>query len=286
MVATAYRARYTAAAARDERLADVESDVVMAVVERTTPHLIVALVPEIPGEMIVNASTFERYRVELLGADLYLGQGHRVFGYATVGARRLIAQESRGDHGARAELHRDGSAALVLPLYTYQSKTRSDEVDLQFVELGEVVYKLLCALPFLAGHARDRAAAGGTAVVRAVLVNDIGSHPDASMHTAAEYRDPLPMTVDRLHSGVGRRLETSTQPCDYAYSEATVLLDDVADHDRGLLQAAAVLADELLHAYGIPETGLITADGQLRTAGFTDHNRGALAAWARDHNLV
>ncbi|WEH37266.1 hypothetical protein PZB75_30225 [Streptomyces sp. AM 4-1-1] len=75
-MATAYRARYTAAAARDERLADVESDIVMAVVERTTPHLIVALVPEIPGEMIVNASTFERYRVELLGADLYLGQGH------------------------------------------------------------------------------------------------------------------------------------------------------------------------------------------------------------------
>ncbi|MFD5748963.1 helix-turn-helix domain-containing protein [Streptomyces sp. NPDC127033] len=286
VVATAYRARYTAAAARNERLADVESDIVMAVVERTTPHLIVALVPEIPGEMTVNASTFEQYRVELLGADLYLGQGHRVFGYATVGARRLIAQESRGDHGARAELHRDGSAAIVLPLYTHQSKIRGDDVDLQFVELGEVVYQLLCALPFLAGHARDRAAASGTAMVRAVLVNDIGSHPDVSMHTAAEYRDPLPMTVDRLHSGVGRRLETSTQPCDYAYSEATVLLDDVADQGRGLLQAAAALADELLHAYGIPETGLITADGQLRTVGFTDRNRGALAVWAREHGLI
>lgn len=286
MVATAYRARYTAAAARDERLADVESDIVLSVVERTTPHLIVVLAPEMPGEMVINASTFERYRVELLGTELYLGQGHRLFGHATIGARRLIARESRGDQGVRAELHRDGSAAVVLPLDRHLSKVGGDEVDLQFIEPGEVVYNLLCALPFLAGHARDRTAASGTAVVKTVLVNDIGSHPDASLHTVAEYRDPLPMTVDRLHSGTGRRMETSTQPCDYAYSEATVLLDDVADHDRGLLQAAAVLADELLHAYGIPETGLITTDGELRTNGFTDHNRGALTAWAREHNLL
>ncbi|MGA5114920.1 RNA-binding domain-containing protein, partial [Streptomyces pseudogriseolus] len=159
MVATAYRVRYTAAAARDERLADVESDIVLSVVERATPHLIVVLAPEMPGEMVINASTFERYRVDLLGTELYLGQGHRLFGHATVGARRLIARESRGDQGVRAELHRDGSAAVVLPLHRNLSKVRGDEVDLQFIEPGEVVYNLLCALPFLAGHARDRTAA-------------------------------------------------------------------------------------------------------------------------------
>ncbi|MER5226421.1 hypothetical protein [Streptomyces flaveus] len=186
----------------------------------------------------------------------------------------------------RAELHRDGSAAIVLPLRRHRSALSGDEVDLQFVEPGEVVYRLLCALPFLAGHARDRTAASGTAVVKAVLVNDISSHPDAAVHTLSEYRDPLPMTVDHLHQGTGEHLPTSTQPCDYAYSEATMLLDDVADHGRGMLQAAAVVADELLHAYGIPETGLITAGGDLRVDGFTDRNRGALAAWARQHNLM
>jgi hypothetical protein len=286
VVATAYRARYTAAAARDERRTDVESDIVLSVVERDSPQLIVALVPEVPGEMVINASTFERYRVELLGTEFYLGQGQRLFNHVTVGARRLIAQEDRGNQGARVELHRDGSAATVLPLQRHQSKGRGTEVDLQFIEPGEVVYKLLCALPFLAGHARDRTAASGSAVVKTALVNDIGSHPDASMHTVAEYRDPLPLTVDHLHRSTGRRLETSTQACEYAYSEATVLLDDVADHDRGLVQAAAVLADELLHAYGIPETGLITAEGELHIDGFTDRNRGALAEWARQHNLL
>ncbi|MGM7443979.1 AlbA family DNA-binding domain-containing protein [Streptomyces griseoincarnatus] len=286
MVATAYRARYTEAVARDERLADVESDIVLSVVERTTPHLVVALVPEMPGEMVINAGTFERYRSELLNTELYLGQGHRMFGHVAVGARRLLVQEAGGDQAAQAELHRDGSAAIVLPLRRHLSRVGGDEVDLQFVEPGEVVYKVLCALPFLAGHARDRTAVSGTAVVKVVLVNDIGSHPDATNYTLSEYRDPPPMTVDRLHPGTGQRLPISSQPCEYAYSEATVLLDDVADHGRGLLQAAAVLADELLHAYGIPETGLITMDGDLRTEGFTDRNRGAVAAWARQCDLL
>jgi hypothetical protein len=53
-------------------------------VEHATPHLIVALVPEMPSEMVINASTFERYREELLGTELHLGQGHRSFGHATV----------------------------------------------------------------------------------------------------------------------------------------------------------------------------------------------------------
>ncbi|MGW4391011.1 hypothetical protein [Streptomyces sp. NPDC004685] len=216
-MATAYRARYTAAVARDERLTDVESDIVLSVVERTTPHLIVALVPEMPGEMPINASTFERCRTEILGTELHLGQGARLFGHVTVGARRLIAQEDQGIQAVRAGLHRDGSTAIVLPLRRHQSKVRESEVDLQFAEPGEVVDKRLCALPFLAGHARDQTAASGTAVVKTVLVNDIGSHPDALMHTVAEYRDPLPMTVDPLHRGTGRRLPTSTQPCEYTY---------------------------------------------------------------------
>jgi hypothetical protein len=42
---------------------------------------------------------------------------------------------------------------------------------------------------------------------------------------------------------------------------AGVLLDDLADGERGLLQATAALADELLQTYGYPETGLITRAG-------------------------
>ncbi|MGW4824432.1 hypothetical protein ACWEP4_37300 [Streptomyces sp. NPDC004227] len=53
--ATAYRARFTAAAAREQRLADIEEDLVDALAARTTPHLIVTVVPEQAGDMVIDS---------------------------------------------------------------------------------------------------------------------------------------------------------------------------------------------------------------------------------------
>ncbi|MER8103929.1 RNA-binding domain-containing protein [Kitasatospora sp. NPDC094016] len=284
-VATSYRARFSAAAERDRRMTDVEEDLVGALADRNEPHLIVTLVPEIAGEMTVDSARFAQYKDELLGTEFYLGQGHRLFGDVAVGARRLIVQETRG--AARAELHRDGSAAIALPLHQHLSVPNGDEPNwLQYVEPGDVVYQLLCALPFLAGHARDRAAAGGTAQVKATLVDDMASHPCRRLNVDPRRPRPLPLTVDFLHPATSQRMPTSTQPCGFAYSEATVLLDDVADHSVSLPQATAALADELLHAYGLPDNQVITRKGHLNTGLFTSRNRGAVARWAAQHPLI
>jgi hypothetical protein len=45
------------------------------------------------------------------------------------------------------------------------------------------------------------------------------------------------------------------EPCNYATAHASVLLDELADLGRGLLQATAALSEELLQAYGYPESG-------------------------------
>ncbi|MEU9575336.1 ATP-binding protein [Streptomyces massasporeus] len=248
-VATAYRARYTAAAERDERLLKVEEDLVDALAHRDTPHLIVTLTPEAPGDMIIDSTRFARYQEELDSTELYLGQGHRTFTRPTVGPRRLIVTEGAGDRSARAELHRDGSGGLGLALYTHASRLTGREVDLQFAEPGDVVYHLLCALPFLADHARDRAAASGTALVNATLVADMYDHP---LHDEIDVLRPssIPFRVDPLDPGSGQRTPVSPHTCQYAYAQATVLLDDIADRGRGLLEATAVLADEPLQAFG------------------------------------
>jgi hypothetical protein len=73
-----------------------------------------------------------------------------------------------------------------------------------------------------------------------------------------------------------------------------VLLDDLAGCGLGRLEATAVLADELLQAFGYPENGLVTRAGDLRAGGFTVRNCGAVAAdlprqprtgWVRDARL-
>ncbi|MEU6010608.1 hypothetical protein [Streptomyces sp. NPDC047453] len=55
-VATAYRARFTAAAEREQHLADIEEDLVDALAARTTPHLIVTVVPEQAGDMVIDSA--------------------------------------------------------------------------------------------------------------------------------------------------------------------------------------------------------------------------------------
>lgn len=86
--------------------------------------------------------------------------------------------------------------------------------------------------------------------------------------------------------GSGQRVQFSTQTCEYAYTHATVLLDDVADRGRGLLEATAVLADVLLQAFGYPETGLITRVGELHPDKFSPRNFGEVSAWVRQQGLL
>ncbi|MEU2718674.1 ATP-binding protein [Streptomyces sp. NPDC007205] len=285
-VATAYRARYTAAAERDQRLADVEKDLVDALSDRITPHLIVTLVPESPGDMVIDSSRFARYQEELQRTELHLGRRHRTFTRPAVGPRRLIVREAGDDRGARAELHRDGSAAIGLVLHIHQSRLGGSEVDLQFAEPGEVVYQLLCALRFLASHACDRAATSGTAIVKAALVADMADHPARAAVPAFDRPHTISFRVDPLDPGSWQRAKLSTQDSEYAHAQAAVILDDVADHGRGLLEAAATLADELLQAFGYPENGLITRAGELHPDKFSPRNSGAVGLWARQQGLL
>ncbi|MFI6341414.1 helix-turn-helix domain-containing protein [Streptomyces sp. NPDC050535] len=285
-VATSYRARYTAAAERDRRLADVEEDLVDAVASRTTPHLIVILVPEQASDMVIDSDRFIRYREELLATQLHLGQEGRNFGSVTVGPRRLIVAEGSGRYSARAELHRDGSAAVAISLNGRIHVDEYEDVQLHTAEPGDVVYPLLCALPFLAAHARDRAGASGPAHVRVALVADIAAHPTQARVLDLDRPPVAPFRVDRIDPATGRPrpLTGDSHPC--ATADAGVLVDNLADLDRGLLQATAALADELLQAYGYPETGLITRTGELRPDHFSQRNSGAVAQWAQQRGLL
>ncbi|MFD5659385.1 hypothetical protein [Streptomyces hirsutus] len=67
---------------------------------------------------------------------------------------------------------------------------------------------------------------------------------------------------------------------------AGVLLDDLADRERGLLQATAALADELLQTYGYPETGLITRARDLNPVGFSQHASEAVVQRAQQRGLL
>jgi hypothetical protein len=286
-VATAYRARFTAAAERGQRLPDIEEDLVDALAARTTPHLIVTVVPEQPGNMVIDSARFARYRQEILDTPLYLGQPASRFKSVRVGSRRLIVTEGapvRND--TRAELHRDGSATVALPLKGRIYVDDYEEAELHTAEPGDVVYPLLCALPFLAVHARDRTGASGLAQASVTLVADMAAHPSRARAIEFGRPDIVPFRVDRIDPATGRPGPLTGGSYPHATAYSGVLLDDLADCERGLLQATAALADELLQTYGYPETGLITRAGELKPLGFSERTSGAVAEWAQQRGLV
>ncbi|MEV7952115.1 hypothetical protein AB0O74_34765 [Streptomyces rubiginosohelvolus] len=63
----------------------------------------------------------------------------------------------------------------------------------------------------------------------------------------------LTFRIDQTDHYGTRRLPLSTRSCPYTDAEVAALVDDLADGGTELVKATALLADELVQAFGIPE---------------------------------
>jgi hypothetical protein len=281
-VATAYQRRFAVGADRAHRLATVERELLAALPASNQPHLIVSLVPEVPGDMTINRAAFNQHQVELLETKLLI-QSQSAFGTIRIGSRRLIATggEPNGYHYSHCDLHRDGSGAWALHVAPHPSTV--DNEDFLWTEPDTVVWLLMSALHVLALHAHDRAGATSTALVKAALVESPHRHPAGPRHPGMH--PMLPLRIDGVRADGRTRLPLSTQFCSYADGEATVLLDDLADEGPALVQAASLLADEIVQAFGITEASPITRAGQLRQSGWGYQLREDMVRWATAHGI-
>ncbi|MFJ8608169.1 helix-turn-helix domain-containing protein [Streptomyces sp. NPDC093675] len=281
-VATAYQRRFSAAADRAQRLTAVERESLASLPPSNRPHLLLSLVPETPGDMIINRAAFQRARAELLNTCL-IGEDQYAFDGVRIGSRRYIAHggEPHGYVYHQAELHRDGSGSCALRVTGHTST--ADLQEFNWTEPDTVVWLLMSALHLLASHARDRTGATSTALVRTALVAAPHHHPHGPARP--NLHPLLPFRIDTLKP-TGQRTPLSTQTCGYADSEAVALLDDLADAGPGLVQAAAVLADELVQAFGIAEAAPVTRDGELRQQQWSPQLRPGLVRWAQAHGVT
>ncbi|MFD4224777.1 AlbA family DNA-binding domain-containing protein [Streptomyces griseus] len=259
-VATAYHRRFTEAADRGQRLLNVEREALAGLPPSNMPQLLVTMTPEVPGDMPINRKSYERHRRDLLQGLLF----ERV----RIGSRRLIATAGeRSMNSQYCELHRDGSGVGIsgIPVQTLMF----DGTQYNYADVDAVAGELLSMLEFLAIHARDRAGVSGTMLIKAAVCEAPYRHPQGPprpiMNPMFRFR------IDQNDKWGSPRVSLSTQSCAYADAEAVALVDDLADGGVELVQATALIADELVHAFGIPE------------AAFT---RRAEAAPARHHDLT
>jgi hypothetical protein len=117
-------------------------------------------------------------------------------------------------------------------------------------------------LRLLARHARDRAAAGGMATVRATVWPIDTDHPARLFHNSG------------FGEGLGRQHLQHAPTSDGVFD-----IDDLATDGQPLLAATHALASRLFQEFGQPEALQLTAAGEIRTRYWHSRSK-EIVAWA------
>lgn len=192
----------------------------------------------------------------------------------SVGRRRLLADGTRDDSPLAKwisfELHTDGSGVFSLCVWELMKHypDREEEPRRQLLQDEGIVIAVMSGLLQLARHARDRAAAGGNALVRAQ------AFPVSPMR-------PTGLGHNRFH-GIAESRGTDALITQPPVAETTAGLDDLAQPCPELVAASALLIDEIGQAFGVPEMGQLSRDGRLRRP-YWGHTE--IITWAEQHGI-
>jgi hypothetical protein len=278
-VAAAYRDRALGAAAQVERVGLVEGEAVARLDHKEKAWLVVALVPDMPGDLDISHQSqmaFEQQTLQKSSIDIYGGRYGTAFQRASVGRRRFLADGgTRDDLKASyvsAEFHTNGAGAYSLDFVDsgrrhFGSEPTSSGSLLMDDEM--LAISMVTALRRLGIHARDNCHAGGNALVRAQVVCPDGRSVEIGhSRNFGGTRSKVPV-VGRMHP-----------------AETIASLDDLAGPGPRLIAVAARLLDEVAQSFGIPELGQLSREGEIRLPYWSQSMRPPLVAWADQYGVA
>lgn len=275
-VAAAYQDRFARRQARHDDLLRYERDLIGRLDVGDQTYVVVTLVPDLSGHFTLDTKTMRAFREETLDKDLLVIPRMVSVRHVTVGSRRLIAHG--GPEPAKAswlacELHQSGAGTFAAIAANRESMAPPGQIDenttISRIEDEDLVLDIWSGLRLLARHARDRAAAGGHAMVRATI---------------------WPVTADipaelRQSRGAGGRLG-SHQVTASPQATSVFDIDDLAEDGPALIAATSSLAASLIQHFGYPETLQMTTDGVIRSKYWSNLRYGpAVQKWATQANV-
>ncbi|RCG18227.1 ATP-binding protein [Sphaerisporangium album] len=295
-IAAAYRRRFSAAADSAARVAEVESAVVLRVLEgggdwRTPrPVLTVSLAPETPGQFSIAEDEVRHFKEGLARDAFIVGRSSPFFTPGSgVGRGHLYAAGHLQGRVTWAEFHTDGAGSMILPLSFFPPQGGQTAVVMD----SQVTLYILSALRLLALHATERAGATGTAVVTARILPDVLSYETKVPRlieaiTAQQTIGDPPQTYGRRRRDTQTATEsgeyTGREPARDAHGDAVIFLDDLAGDGQPLAAAVGQLTGALLQCYGLPECRQIRPDGTLVLRAWESH-ADAGQAWAEQLDI-
>ncbi|MFD7320022.1 helix-turn-helix domain-containing protein [Streptomyces sp. NPDC059875] len=252
-VATAYRDRFTGMQSRLDEAVRCEADLVQRLDTSTTTFAVVTLVPDVAGGFTLDTKALKEFRDEVVHADPFgVPLGHTVWYRASVGSGRLVADDRMSGKGLATrlacELYESGAGSFAAIVANREALAPNTEASSVSDVDDEYVFNALWGgLRFLARHARDRAAAGGNATVRASIW-PVTPALQARLVQSRLFRDQL-----------------GDQQTDHPpYASAVLDIDDLAEDGGPLIAATTVLANGIVQHFGQPEALQATTDGAIR----------------------
>jgi Putative DNA-binding domain len=271
-VAAAYRERFAGVHRQSDRAREIEADALRRL--STTDDqvwVVTSLVPDLAGELALDQAALSMARTELGGQRPLILPAGLSWGQISIGPRRLLADGNlNGGRAARwlsADLHTDGAGVFAAHVLTPTSAPASSDGDPEprSVVADSVVNGILSGLRFLARHARDRAAAGGNALIRSQLYPVSGQQP----LELCQYQGGFINTL-------GTQAMTDTAPV----PERAAPLDALAEDGPGLVSAAYLLATDIFQGFGYAEATQLTREGALRLLNWNPDWQPHLRQWA------
>jgi hypothetical protein len=277
-VAAAYRERFAAAHRQADRAREIEADALdrLAVADDQV-WVVTSLVPDLPGELLIDQAALSAARAELTGQRPLIAPSSLGWRRVSIGRRRLLADgatdSGRAARWLSADLHADGAAVFSSHVLSPVSPAAADstgEPEVRRVIDDSVVNGILSGLRFLARHARDRAAAGGNALIRSQLHPLSGQQP----LSLAQYRRGF---TDSL----GTRIMTEAA----SPAERVAPLESLACDGPDLVSAAYLLATDLFQEFGAAEAAQLTREGAVRLPYWNQEVLPHLQQWAADAGI-
>ncbi|WP_182882879.1 helix-turn-helix domain-containing protein [Microbispora sp. H10949] len=265
-IETAYRRRDAARREQEDRCAQIENLIRDRLSDDDT-WVIVSLVPDQPGELVIDAPTFSAFRAARQGTRPLIGYPY-AWQRVRLGHRRFLLdasfREGRTAHNLAADLHTDGAGVIAVAVSLFHHNP--DTGPLRISDEGLVV-AILAGLRFLGNHARETAGASGAAALQVSMAGPLGRE--------------WALYHDRNHGFPGA-LSESVNQIDIRLAQAAAPLDSLQD-GQGLVAAAALLSAEIFQGFGVPEAYQITYAGQVRRRYWSRQPFGNLmTAWAEE----
>jgi hypothetical protein len=236
-------------------------------------HAVVAvtLVPDLDGYVEIDARSFRVFRDSVTGTSPFIAGQDSVWQRTLIRAGRLIADRGGaiGDlprqgsdrlRGLASVLHQSGAGTIAIPLLDHIVDSTAA------VDTYSVVNAVMSGLVFLGRHARDRAAAGGNASLRATIWPADRNKPLALVH------------VDR--NGFRNLLGSALASYPPVVATGVAEVEDLAAGGASMLSATHALCTGLVQEFGYPEVDHITRGGQIQLDYWPAEVEVSLQTWA------